>query len=207
MKECEEKLIQLYSECAPLFAKVGSVIEPHAGDIADKFYRVMLGDNESAPFLDHKLVSERLHASMQKWICSLFEHREEEQMQEFIEWQSKIGHVHARINVPVRQITKGMRLIKSEISQYMLDSDCQREELANALIAVHELLDILSEMLNQSYLNDVMENERHSQALRMDVVNHNLAIECERLRSNLFDWQRQILLQVARAEIAGESRG
>lgn len=198
MKECEEKLTQLYRDCAPLFVRVGAVVEPEAAAIADKFYTVMLSDKDSAQFLDHELVNQRLHASMQKWICSLFAPRDETQMQEFIEWQNQIGHVHARINVPVRQIAKGMRLIKSEISQLMLGSSHEREELANALIAVHELLDILTEMLNQSYLNDVMENERHSQALRMDVVNHNLAIECERLRSNLFDWQRQILLQVYR---------
>lgn len=198
MKECEDKFIQLYAECAPLYARVGQLVAPHAAEIAEQFYTELLADKGSAVFLTHQLVNQRLHASMQKWLSTLFLLCDETEMKAFIEWQNQIGHIHARINIPARHITKGMRVIKREISRRLLASDCQRDELAGALIAVHELLDILGEMLNQGYLSDVMENERNAQALRMDVVNHNLAIECERLRSSLYDWQRQILLLIYR---------
>jgi len=195
-KECEQYLATLYLDKRELLQQIRTVIAPQVEQIADRFYRRMMDDSESMQFLDHELVNERLHASMGRWLESLFGPENKEEIADYIAWQREIGRIHARINIPVRLITKGMRVLKQEINNRLRHSDFSRDSLADALITINELLDILIELLNQSYLTDSMEYERHAQSLRMDVVNNNLAIECERLRSNLFDWQRQVLFQV-----------
>lgn len=195
-KECEQYLSTLYLEKTELLQQIRTIIAPQVEQIADRFYQRMMDDRESVQFLDHALVNERLHASMGRWLLSLFGPENRAEVDEYIAWQREIGRIHARINIPVRLITKGMRVLKQEINQRLRLSDFSRENLADALITINELLDVLIELLNQSYLTDSMEYERHAQSLRMDVVNNNLAIECERLRSNLFDWQRQVLFQV-----------
>lgn len=194
--ECEQYLTALYLDKKELLQQIRTIVAPQVEQIADSFYQRMMKDTESAQFLDHELVNERLHASMGRWLLSLFGPENEEEVADYINWQREIGRIHARINIPIKLITKGMRMLKQEINHRLRHSDFQRDSLADALITINELLDVLIELLNQSYLTDSMEYERNAQSLRMDVVNNNLAIECERLRSNLFDWQRQVLFSV-----------
>ncbi len=193
---CKQKLTTLYAENAAMLQQIQAIVAPHAATIATTFYNTMLANPDGKQFLSHQLVNQRLSSSMTRWISDLFAPRSADEVEAYLAWQSHIGKVHARINIPVRLIGMGMRLLKREISHCLVKSACSREQLAEALMLSNELLDILNELLNQSYLSDVMDNERKAQALRMNVVNNNLAVECERLRSNLFDWHRQVIQSV-----------
>lgn len=194
----EQHLRDIYRQKKDTLQQIRQVISGQAEQIAGCFYQQMLADSEGIQFLNHNLVNERLHASMSKWLQSLFGPQDDQEIEKYIAWQREIGRIHARINIPMRLIARGMRVIKREINQQLRHADFSREVLADTLITVNELLDILIELLNHSYLVDSMEFERNAQSLRMDVVGNNLAIECERLRSSLFDWQRQVLFQVYR---------
>ena len=197
---CKQKLRHVYLDNAETLKALGQLIAPHAETIAGSFYTHMLSHDESARFLDNKLVSERLSHSMTNWVSTLFRPLNEEEVEEYIAWQREIGQVHARINIPIRLVGMGIRLIKQEITQVVLESVRESEQLGKSLVLVNQILDIIAELLNDSYLSDVMDYERNAQSLRMDVVSNNLAIECERLRSNLFDWHRQVLHAAYRAD-------
>lgn len=190
---CKQKLRHVYLDNTDTLETLGQLIAPHAGEIAESFYRHMLSHQEGARFLDNKMVSERLSHSMTNWVSTLFRPLSEQQVDEYIAWQREIGQVHARINIPIRLVGMGIRLIKQEITGVVLEQIRESEQLGKSLVLVNQILDIIAELLNDSYLNDVMDYERSAQSLRMDVVSNNLAIECERLRSNLFDWHRQVL--------------
>ena len=194
LSEFKQRLHHHYSSNAALLDHVQAVIVPHTAAIAHEFYTEMLANIESAPFLSNEMVEERLHASMMRWISSLFAPRSEQDVEEFLEWQAKIGHVHARVNIPVRIFNNGMRLLKREINQHLRATSLDRDELASALVVTYELMDLIAETLNHSYMTDVVSLERDAQSLRMQSLNHNLAIECERMRSSLYDWQRKTLI-------------
>lgn len=187
------RLTQIYLENSETLQVLGALVEPHAAVIAENFYSYMLTHKESARFLDNELVSQRLHGSMTHWISTLFRPLNAEQVTEYILWQQEIGHVHARINIPIRLVGIGVRLIKQELSQLVIEQVHERELLGKCLVLINQILDILIELLNDSYLTDVMDYERNAHSLRMDVVSNSLAIECERLRSDLFDWHRKVL--------------
>ncbi len=202
---CKQKLAHIYLDNNGALEALGTLVAPHASEIADAFYSHMLGHEESARFLDNELVNQRLRGSMTEWVGKLFRPLAEDEVEEYIAWQQEIGHVHARINIPIRLVGMGIRLVKHEVTRVVIEKVHDNEALGKSLVLVNQILDILMELLNDSYLNDVMDNERNAQSLRMDVVSNNLAIECERLRSNLFDWHRQVLHAAYRAE-SGESR-
>ncbi len=202
---CKQKLRHLYLDNTETLEALGELIAPNAEAIATSFYTLMLSHEEAAHFLDNKLVSERLSNSMSNWVSTLFRPLSEEEIEEYIAWQREIGTVHARINIPIRLVGMGIRLIKQEITGVVIESIRDSEQLGKSLVLVNQILDIIVELLNDSYLNDMMDYERNAQSLRMDVVSNNLAIECERLRSNLFDWHRQVLHATYRASLA-ESR-
>lgn len=193
---CKQRLCGLYAENPQHIEQIGALIAPHCDTIAETFYSYMLQNAEARRYLSNELVSSRLRDSMGRWIASVFRPLDEAQVIAFIGWQQEVGHIHARINIPVRLIGMGIRLIKQEVSHLIIERVKESAQLGRYLMLVNQVLDILGELLNDSYLNDVMDYERNAQSLRMDVVSNNLAIECERLRSNLFDWHRQVVHQI-----------
>jgi diguanylate cyclase len=153
----------------------------------------MLAIPETKPFLDNEVVNERLRHSLANWLKMLFKPHSKEDVENYINRQKEIGNVHARINIPIDLVNYAFRILKRECFQRLIksaNSDCDR---VNVLLLINELLDASAALINESYINDMVINERNAQSLRMSAISHSLAIECERLRSLLFDWLRKVL--------------
>ena len=195
LKEEAKQLIELlYRDNRDTIDCIGNILSSHSDDIASIFYKKMLAHPEARAFLENTLVSQRLHVSMTQWIILLFDQHHLEDFDQFISWQIEIGRVHARIKLPLPLFTAGIRILKNEFSRKLTDSSLNREELVNALLVIGELMDHLTDLINYSYVEDTLENERNLQALQFEMINGNLALECERLRLSLSDWLRETLL-------------
>ncbi|EIJ43972.1 diguanylate cyclase (GGDEF) domain-containing protein [Beggiatoa alba B18LD] len=194
VKDIEQKrLLEIYQNSQPLLEQVAAIVTPQAEQIASVFYSEMLAISGAQPFLNHMLVDTRLRTSLAEWVKQLFTPSNEEEVQQHIKRQREVGNIHARINIPIYLVHHGIRVLKRECRQFIIASCLERNEMANALSLVEELLDYSSFLINESYFNDIIVNERSAQALRMNTINQGLAMECERLRSLLFDWLRRIL--------------
>lgn len=64
--------------------------------------------------------------------------------------------------------------------------------LTDAIILVDKLVDYSLIEMNQCYMGDIVKDARHSQALKLQAVGHDMALQCESLRASLFDWHRRI---------------
>ena len=58
---------------AALRARVAAHVDEAAERLSDRFYDVMLVDEQARGFLDHAVVSQRLHAAMARWLRDLFD--------------------------------------------------------------------------------------------------------------------------------------
>lgn len=175
----------------------GELISPHSKDIAKHFYRTLLGNNKASDFLNHDIVKFRLTGSMIQWIDRLFVYRPlDGEINTYIESQLKVGHIHARIELPVSLVNYGMSIIKNEIMTYLIASIDDRKLLANVMVMVNNLIDCSLALINESYKNDLVDNENQNQAFRLHASSHNLAFECERLRTSLSEWMREIMILV-----------
>lgn len=189
------RLLEIYTgPSGILLNKISQIITPAAASIANIFYEEMLSFPESQPFLDNVLVDNRLHHSLTEWLKELFFccHSEED-VKKHIQRQQLIGNVHARISVPIQLVNHGFRIIKQHCCQTLIHSDLTGEEIAQGLIIINEVLDHSVAIINARYVNEVVINEHNAQSLRINAINHNLAMECEHLRCLLFDWLRRIL--------------
>ncbi len=194
MKESIQRVLrEIYLQQADTLAAVSTVITPHAEVIADTFYQALLKDERAAAFLDNKMVDERLHRSMQHWIAGMLAPLDEAGFDAHVQRQIEIGHVHARVNIPMPLVQQGVRILKREFCSRLVDSSMPRAELSEAVLIVNDLLDTAALLINDSYISDIMDNERKAQSMRLHMTNHNLAIECEQLRSELFDWSRRMI--------------
>ena len=167
-----------------------------APEIADAFYNGMMTNPETHYFLKNDIVIQRLHASMVQWIKESFIPQSEKDLDAYLTRQKEIGSVHARINVPMNLVMEGMAILKYECFLRIEKTDLNRHDLMQAALRINETLDEAASLINGSYFTNVLENERGDQSLRLHVINHNLAIECERVRAGLFDWMRRVLVSL-----------
>ena len=147
-------------------------------------------------FLASELVDSRLRASMADWVRELLVPRDEDQEVAFGERQDQIGLVHARIGVPMSLVANGMTILKREFARRIEQVVEDRATLLETLLEANARLDEALSQINQSYLSHALTNERNDQSMRLQIISHNLAVECERLRSALFNWMRRQLLSL-----------
>jgi len=182
---------------AAVIVKVSELIKLHSDEIATHFYNTMLGHAEAAHFINHDIVKRRLHTSMSQWINMTLAYKYNDKMiDDYIEYQLKIGHIHGRIDLPVSFVDYGMFLIKGKISEFLKQSDFERNDIANALIITNQIIDVGLALINESYQGDLVFNEKEAQSFKLQFSTHNLAFDCERLRASLANWMRELLLMI-----------
>ena len=181
-----------------LLNEMGRIIRPHTPALINVFYSELLGHPEVGLFLENESVVHRLTSALNTWMSTLFDPATPEDVDAFITAQRRIGENHARINVPMHHVVEGMRLIRREISNYMTESEMDRGHLAKSLLLLNELLDHVLSLMNESYMSGAIAHDRNIQSLKMQVPPHALAMEAERLRSALFDWQRRAVTTLHR---------
>jgi diguanylate cyclase len=192
-----DRLFKIYTSAnTELIAQIQSIIAPNAVELADYFYTNLMAIEDSHSFLNHEIVSARLHRSMAEWIKSLFLPSDERTVAEHVKWQQIVGDVHARVNVPMKLVNHGIRLLKVEMGDLIKASQLNDAQKYRGLVLINDLLDFSSSLINESYISYRMVNERDSQALRMHIMSFSLVVELERLRSSLFDWLRRTVTDI-----------
>ena len=182
-----------------IFDAIFNVVSQHSAEIAKNFYREMLNNPQAASFLNHDEVKKRLTLTMVNWINSAFLYRESQQaVEEYIHYQLKTGHLHAKIGLPISLVNYGIYLIKQDISQLLVNADFTRQDLGKALTLSNQVLDCALQIMNESYEGDLVVNEKDSQAFKIQFSTHHLAFDCAHLRTSLSDWMRDLLLNIQR---------
>nr|CRH05184.1 Putative Diguanylate cyclase yddV [Candidatus Magnetococcus massalia] len=172
---------------------IHGVISPKANQIAQSFYEKMLSHPESARFLTHEKVDTHLKRTMTIWIQQLVSCQDDGQIEPFIHHQIEIGDKHARINIPLVVMTMGTMVLKQALFRLILESDIPGEKMADAIILLDQLIDLSMAVMNRVYISDMMTDAKDQQALKLQSLGIDMALQTEGLRSSLFDWHRQVL--------------
>jgi len=199
----KNELIEVYGAAnTQVLEQLGQILVPHAVSIAKHFYTVMLENESSVDFLSNELVENRLAMSMTAWISELFvPHSTLLDIDDLIVKQVQIGHVHARIDLPMSLVNFGMRTLKVSMSAYIQQSSLSASDESKCLILMNKLVDTMTALINDSYVTDVVVSEKNAQSFRMHVSSKTLAFDFERLRTSLLDWTRRILSKLHEDEI------
>ncbi|MDP2693895.1 MAG: diguanylate cyclase [Gallionella sp.] len=180
---------------APVRQLVGEIVRQQAAALADLFYRDMLADEEAGTFLDNELVNERLHASMQRWLCELFSEGPQEPEAIYMH-QCHVGEVHARIQVPIALVMRGARILKHAIHGHLVESPLGRGELVKATNFVAETIELALDAMTDYFITDMEKQTRTDEAYRMFALGQNMLAERERQRAAILEWAQQILLKL-----------
>ena len=185
---------------------ISEIIRQHAAELAHMFYQNMLADSEARQFLDHDLVNQRLHASMQRWLEELFSAGPQDP-KEIYKHQCHVGEVHARIQVPLSLVMHGARMLKHAIHGYLVASPLERGDLVKGTNFVAETMELALDAMTDYFVIDMEKHARADEGYRMFALGQNMLAERERQRAALLEWAQQILLgllaEVDESELPG----
>ncbi len=177
-----------------LLESIQSIIAPKSQEIADSFFLKLSSFPKVDEFLGHKDVKERFSRIVAEWLVALFRPSTDREIDDFIDYQKKIGTIHARINVSMNLVNLASGILKKECYRRIMESpSIVINQQVDAVVLMGDLLDISASLINGSFVENSILHERNIQSLRMHYAGQNLVIECERVRSSLFDWMRKAL--------------
>lgn len=192
-----DRLAYIYNNAdEQLLIALNQTIKPHTKAIADVFYQTMLSHPGTHIYLNNELVNARLRHTMSEWITNVIRPMTPSDYAFFIEQQCQVGTVHARINISMELVNYGLSVIKGELKKIILDFLPSQQQIPEALHLMHMLIDQAGYLINETYVGNLVINQRDEQTLRIHLLSRDMALECERIRANLFDWFRNTLTQL-----------
>lgn len=175
-----------------ILTTVGEVVETHRAALATDFYTAMMADAEATVFLSHAAVHSRLHASIQRWMDTLFggKHDDPDGMAAL---QRQVGEVHARAEIPVQLVSRGMRLLKTRLVELLVQSSLNRNDLVVAVEYVGSLMDLAFAEMSAAYVRSHEQGARTDETFRMVTAGQNAALERHKQLGALTEWENTVL--------------
>ncbi|MGR9045220.1 MAG: diguanylate cyclase, partial [Gammaproteobacteria bacterium] len=165
--------------------------------IVDVFYHYMMKDDDAAQFLSVKTVEQRLKPGLERWLEALLCFDTEEELQAALTTQRQIGEIHARAEIPIYLVARGMRLIKREIGDRLVARQMNSDETTLAIMRVNHLIDIAFEEMSMAFLSSHERGVRVDQAYRTFAAGQNLSLEREKQIGALLDWENRLFRALA----------
>lgn len=179
--------------------QVAATVVDHAPELSARFYRTMLTDPDAAGFLSHAVVEERLGVALQRWLANLFTADDTTPIFVVAAQQRQVGSSHARFKIPINLVGRGARYLKHWIGELLSgDLRLDRDGLCAAVIYVNGMIDLAFEEMNASFVSNADEVARTDEAYRMLSLSQDLAIERERQRAALAEWNHHIMTTALR---------
>lgn len=200
--------------------------------LATHFYDVMLGDKVASQFLTHEQVKLALHASMTKWVVSVFDLGPDSDFEAMVNRQIHVGNVHARVGVPVHVVLRGARalkdfftdLVQREIAQAVpgapsgdagrdnrpespvLNAENMCDQLEydalEVLAYVAATIDFAMEIMAGAYASSFDRSARAEESYRLFSLAQDVTAEKATQRSALLNWENDTMYRHALASEA-----
>ncbi|MBF0612727.1 MAG: GGDEF domain-containing protein [Magnetococcales bacterium] len=171
--------------------EIRRLVSPHIPDIVDAFYWQLQEVEELGPILNNPQVEKKLRQGLTLWLEELFQDKSD--LDAAIHEIIALGSRHAEININLHYIHHGLRILKREITSHLEESDHSQEWILEAHEVVDELMEIIFSLMSDSYFENLVKHQSNLLSMRMQAIGHNMALECERMRSKLSEWARDTL--------------
>ncbi len=189
---------------APLRAIVGDIVREHKAEMAAAFYGFMLDDPSARPFLSVTTVEARLKPGLQRWMEVLFCTTTEEELAAALAMQRHVGEVHARAQIPVGLVAKGLRLLKQHINEHLVATSLAREALVHAVLYVDMLVDVAFAEMSSAFIQFSERSVRTDEAFRMFAAGRDLALEREKQSVAILEWEARFYRILAAGSMIDE---
>ncbi|MGY1457176.1 diguanylate cyclase [Luteimonas sp. A534] len=160
--------------------------------LADHFYGHMLEDARASRFLSPGQVAERLKPSLQRWLRELLAARSTD-VATLQATQEHVGHVHARIDIPVDLVSRGARMLKDDLRARIRARAASDAQALEAVICADSLIDIALETMTRAYVRSRDAAGALDGSFRLFSLIQNIGAERERQRALLLAWENALI--------------
>lgn len=186
---------------------LGLLVDQHGSAIVGAFYETLLQDDEGKTFLSHAAVHDRLSASLLEWLRALFGEKDVRVSKALQDQQRIVGEVHARIKIPIHLVMRGALVIKTRISQLLLEQELATPVMMSAVLLANARVDSAIAFMSSAYEKNATAQARLDEAYRLFSLDQDASIEKEAQRASLMEWSQATLFSLLRKqEMAGLAR-
>lgn len=173
---------------------VRAAARANARHLVTVFYATLQADPRGARFLNNDLVKNRLAHALEMWIGDLFASDPNAPPSvAFEEHQLRIGHVHARVKIPVSLVMDAAAILKRELCAILIAGELDRAELAVAVGLVNTQIDSAVALMSDAYMKDSVRRAQVDEAYRLFALGQDMTLERETQRATLTEWFESIL--------------
>ena len=177
---------------------------PELQAMSNLFYDELQGDPRALRFLSSQQVQQRLKPSMQRWLRDLLRATVAD-VDTLVATNHRVGQVHARIDIPVDLVARGMRVLRRHLCQRIVAAGHPPQATHAALIGLNTSMDIAIEGMTLAYADAHDRSARTEAAYRLFSLVQNVGTERERQRALLLDWENTLLYSLAGHDESPES--
>ncbi len=181
-----KELLNLWENSEEVFSVLQPLLKQHSDDIVTRFYQRLLKHPQAAEFLTTEVINQRLRKGVNAWLSFTFYGPHTQTSQEFLQFQERLGRIHADMDIPLTLFLLGMRMLKQEIIQTLMS--LEESERLPAIIYVDSLIDLIVAIIAESYNEEHGDMISELQRMRMSIPPENLQLVCEQMRNKLLMW-------------------
>lgn len=173
------------------------IVEQTAPPLVERFYRILEDDEDAGKFLSHEMVQSRLRHTLRGWLQDLFPRGGRPDFMAMAERQTIVGEIHARINLPLRQVYRAWRMLNAGVASGIVTSGLPPETVATLLHLSSDTMNIAVEIMGAAYARVNVRAQRNEEAYRLFSLGQNLAQEREAQRAAIAEWVQNTLFAIA----------
>ena len=141
-------------------AEVFPLLEAKLPQVTDEFYRLLLDDAQTAPYLEGRI--DTLKQTHLNWIRDILGGVYDD---DFISRQEKIGEVHVKVRIPPHFVAASMSHLRAALPLLIQSEVSDSAKAGQAIKALLQVLDLCHYLIDRRYSETLMDNLGISPAL------------------------------------------
>lgn len=182
---------------AEIRRQLADIVVQEAPLLVERFYRILEGDDEAGRFLSHEMVQSKLRHTLRSWLLELFPADAPPEFLAMAERQLVVGEIHARINLPIKQVYRAWRMLNEGLTSGIVGAVSDPDRLRLLLRLSADTLNIAVEIMSTAFTRENSRAERNEEAYRLFSLGQNLTQEREAQRAAIAEWVQNALFSVA----------
>jgi diguanylate cyclase len=175
-----------------IIKSVAELIDLQFDDLLSKYKHYIATDPILGELITTDDMRKDLAVLFECWVRQLFGMQFSD-VNHFIHEQNEIGKKLSRIGYPPHAVSKSLRIINSWVLFHTLHKNLSEQEKIDSVTYISNLIGLSYEIRNHGYMKNISHQTRLDESYRLAATGNNMAMERERQRAFLTEWERNIL--------------
>lgn len=172
--------------------QVYALIGDHMEELLTGYRHYLSTDPVLSKVLNTEEMRTKWTAVFEEWVYQLFSMQFSD-VNHFVQAQHALGMKLSRVGYPAHSVSKSLRMINACILRHILMQPWTDEQKMQSVMYVNQLIGLSYEIRNHGYMQSISDQTRLDESYRLAVIGSNIAMERERQRAFLTEWERNTL--------------